>query len=385
MKKERGRGMDDFDAQRQQGLEPVSMTAPETMPAVPASLLAGVLHRLEQREANLATRSTLPELLTMMQHPQWELRAAAVRALGKRGDQVPLTVLQSALQDEHRMVRVAAVRALSCMGGRVPLAMLLPTLRDADWEVREMAELTLQELGYQVGTDVGTAAAVPTMARISVCKVLLARAYHLWCVFRRQVKLVYKSVWLACALVMLLACAEACYALLFAHHGMRDVSLTLALFTTVTAATGVAFLYGAEQDTGLEVTLSTPTSLRWVLFCRFFWVTGYNILLSAGASAIVAALHGGGFWTLLQLWLGPMLLVASFTLALSLLVGSWFSLLAGLLLEVSQTLQFHLENNVTMLTLSNATFWHTSPPILCLAALCLLIALLNIPRQPRLV
>lgn len=402
--------MDDHATQEPQGIEPPHV------PAVPANLLTNIMQRLEQREAYLFSHQSLAELLTGLEQPQWELRAAAVRALG---EQAPLIAIQSALQDEHRLVRLAAVRALGKMGERAPFDALMAALYDSDWEVRDIARLTMQEMTHAqsehtivntpqhaqhvvmdmsqpyepvvmdmshqpvVGTDISRPGRAGMSGHGHDTSVSTG-ALHLWYVFQRQGRLINKSVWIASALVMLLSCIEAFFALLFWHSSLQNVSLTLALFTTVTAATGVTFLYSNECDTGFELTISTPTSLRWVMFCRFLWVMGYNLLLSAGVSATVAIVHGGGFWTIIQVWFGPMLLVASLSLALSLLIGSWFSLIASLLLEISQTLQLRPEGSSSLLMLNITIFWHTSPLILALAALCLLIALLNTPRQTRL-
>ena len=90
------------------------------------------------------------ELLTAALHDSaWEVRAAAVWALGKFGEQAPLEALLGALADEDPSVRAAALRALSLLGDRVPLEPLVLALHDAEWQVREIAALTLGERGEQ--------------------------------------------------------------------------------------------------------------------------------------------------------------------------------------------------------------------------------------------
>lgn len=387
-----------------------------TMPAssstddstVPPTLLSGILQRLEQREAFLATHHTTAELLDALTHPQWEIRAGAVRALGERDEPVPLAALLTALHDQHRMVRLAAVSALSKRSAGVPLAQLAAALRDSDWEVREVAEQIagrLPELplpyptyntsvhGYGRGDPGGRPAStdhvsIGLASGLSVHDDLAHSPYrtvtgflrHCWHVFAMQTQVLPRSWWLGTALVMLLSGTLALIALLVMQSKIQDVALLLALFTTVSAATGSAFLYGPEHDEGFELMLATPISIRLVMLCRFVWVVGYNLSLSILISALVALLHGGGFWTIMQFWLTPMLLIASFSLTLSLLIGSWLSLLAGVLLEASQVLRFTIANHMPALAFNTEMTWLNSPLALLLATLCLCIALCWLPR-----
>jgi hypothetical protein len=148
----------------------------------------------------------------------------------------------------------------------------------------------------------------------------------------------------------------------------------------------VAFIYGAENDPGFEITLSTPTSIRIVMLCRMALVVGYNFLLSALASAIVALAHGGGLWEIMQLWLGPMLLLSSLTLALSLLIGSWLATLAAIIIEISQTILIHfdIQRHLPLLQFASPSTWQTTPCILILTVLFIACAIVYAPRQPRL-
>lgn len=117
---------------------------------------------------------------------------------------------------------------------------------------------------------------------------------HLWLVLNRQVRIIHKSIWIASTLVGLFCC---CLALFFSTHSpgrVHDATSLLTLFTAVVAASGVAFMYGSDKDPGFEITLSTPTSIRIVMLCRMALVIGYNFVLSAIASAIIAIAHGGG-------------------------------------------------------------------------------------------
>jgi HEAT repeats/WD domain, G-beta repeat/WD40-like Beta Propeller Repeat len=93
--------------------------------------------------------SSIEPLLAALHDSAWEVRAAAVWALGKLGEQAPLEALLGALADEDPSVRAAALRTLSLLGDRVPLEPLVLALHDAEWQVREIAALTLGERGEQ--------------------------------------------------------------------------------------------------------------------------------------------------------------------------------------------------------------------------------------------
>ena len=93
--------------------------------------------------------SSIELLVTALQDSAWEVRAVAVWALGKLGEQAPLEALLGALADEDLSVRAAALRTLSLLGDRVPLEPLVLALHDAEWQVREIAVLALGERGEQ--------------------------------------------------------------------------------------------------------------------------------------------------------------------------------------------------------------------------------------------
>lgn len=207
---------------------------------------------------------------------------------------------------------------------------------------------------------------------------------HLWLVFKKQVGIIHKSIWIASAMAMVFGCILVLVAISGDHSHLRDAQLLLALFASVIGASGVAFIYGAENDVGFELTLSTPTSIRIVMICRMILVVGYDLLLSAIASTILALSYGGGPWEIIQLWLGPMLLLASISLALSLMVGSVIALLFSLILEATQALPTYMEKGLIGLQLARPDLWQTNPTIVLLAVLFFVFAILYAPRQPRL-
>lgn len=358
-------------------------------PPVPPSLLPGILERLAQREARIGAQRALQAL----QDPAWEIRAAAARSLSTQPSETTRAALLQAAQDEHRLVRAAVIRALAKLD--TPLEQWLHALNDPDWEVREMAVMALADISEPVPPSLLRAARSDASGSVRTAAAyvlqqrqdskpghrLQRRFVHIWLLLNRQIPLINKSIWLGTPLLLLLWCLKT---LAFANFqaDIHDIGLELALITTAIAAAGSAFLYGSENDTGFELTLATPTSIRLVMLCRFTLVILYNFLVAALASAMVATMHGGSWWEIVQIWLGPMLLISTLTLTFSLMISSWFALLGGILVELSQTLNFG--NQSLHLTLVSPDYWHTTPIILLLATLCLVFTVLYVPRQPRL-
>ena len=220
--------------------------------------------------------------------------------------------------------------------------------------------------------------------RVTHWQSFLSVLLHYWLVFKQQVPLIHLSVWIVAPLVILFGGGLAFYDIVMLHISSIAGNWSLPLFTTVSAAASAAFIYGVENDAGLEITLSTPTSMRLIMLFRMALVVSYNFVLAALASTAIAVAHGGGLWQIMQMWLGPMLLLSSFTLALSILLGSWVALLTSFILEVVQAFLADANKHVTIIQLSQANIWQTNPMMLILAVLFIAFALLYAPRQPRL-
>lgn len=208
---------------------------------------------------------------------------------------------------------------------------------------------------------------------------------HLGLVLRKQVALIHKSIWIVSALVGLFACALILFAAKTGHvlYPLQEAKEMLAFFTTVVAATGVAFIYQAENDASYEITLSTPTSIRIVMICRMVLVIGYNFALAALTSIIIALALGGGIWDIIQFWLGPMLLLSSISLTLSLMVGSAVGVVFTFIIEILQTIPQNLARSAFWLQFVRPDNWQTTPMVLLLAVLFFLFAIYYAPRQPR--
>jgi len=207
---------------------------------------------------------------------------------------------------------------------------------------------------------------------------------HLWLVFTQQIRLIHKSIWIASTLVGLFCCSLAFFFSKQAQSHIQDITSILVLFTAVVASSSVAFLYGTDNDAAFEITLATPTSIRIVMLCRVVLVIGYNFILSAVASFIIALVHGGGIWEIMQLWLGPMLLLSSISISLSLLVGSAFAVAISLILEALQAIPVTIERGLIVLQFARPDIWQTSPTVILLALILFIFSVFYAPRQPRL-
>jgi hypothetical protein len=370
------------------------------------------MERLAQRDHYMTARTSLAELVQALKHPQWEIRAEAMRMLGLSGEQVPIDALVVALHDEHRMVRASAVQAWGHQGAEVSIEHLLHALQDHEWEVREMAVLALGQSSKRVpqavlmqaqqdsSVSVREAALYVLDKQPSTSAAMMQKetqektysaasrwmvrwAIHLWLVFSRQIPLMHKSTWTVPFLSMLIWCCLTLYAFLSSSARIHDAELTLSLLTTLSAAVGTAFMYSKEYDPGFELALSTQTSTRIIMLSRFLIVTGFNILLTFCASGLLALMHGGGIWSILHVWLGPMLLTASISTMLSLMIGAGLATLTACILETSQTFSVIIQHNIPVVVMIHPTLWQTNLPILLLAIIFLLGTLFYVPRQPH--
>ena len=207
---------------------------------------------------------------------------------------------------------------------------------------------------------------------------------HLWLLCKSQARIIHKSIWIVTPLVIAFGTALSLIAVETGGARLHLAESVLSLVTALSAASGAAFLFGEENDPGLEITLSTPTSIRLVMLCRLALVMGYNIALAAIASLVIAVVHGGSAWEIIQTWLGPLLLLSSITLMLSVVIGSWFALLAGILLESLRALPGFFDQHAPLLQIVNPASWPTNLTIVFLAVLLIVFAVFYAPRQPRL-
>src|SRR6266702_3746116 len=121
---------------------------------VPSSLLPNVLQRLGLTPEQALSELAFDDLAAKLRSDDWKVRAAAVRALGKRDTDVPIELLVSVLDDEDESVRAAAVHVLGKVARRASLDRLVAALHDADWHVRETAVLSLGKQEQYIPDDI---------------------------------------------------------------------------------------------------------------------------------------------------------------------------------------------------------------------------------------
>ncbi len=121
---------------------------------VPSSLLPTVLHRLGLPPEQARSELSFDDAKVRLTSDDWEVRVAAVRALGKLDMAASIALIMSALDDQDGSVRAAAVHVLGNLGKQAPFDRLVAALHDADWHVRETAVLALGKQGQRVPHEV---------------------------------------------------------------------------------------------------------------------------------------------------------------------------------------------------------------------------------------
>src|SRR5260370_41886354 len=96
--------------------------------SVPDVLLPTVLARLGLNHAPFSGELSIEELVTALNDPAWQVRTAAIQALGSLHEQVPIELLVAALDDEDLSVRAAAIWAIGGLDEQVPQDRLLTAL-----------------------------------------------------------------------------------------------------------------------------------------------------------------------------------------------------------------------------------------------------------------
>jgi hypothetical protein len=202
-----------------------------------------------------------------------------------------------------------------------------------------------------------------------------APATYLWNVVTVQARLLRRSVWVASALGIVLASVLA--ASLSAELS-RDGVLTIAL--PLIAAAGVAFLYGPENDPGLEITLATPTSARLVLLSRFGLLFAFDVALALIGTLAISLARGESLWGLALTWLGPMTLLATISLALSLFTGPVVAALGAAVAWLASALRF--DSGLT-LRFPPEALARMTPGILAISVGALLLAMIAVSRREQ--
>jgi putative zinc finger protein len=280
-------------------------------------------------------------------------------------------------QLESSSARLVREHLLSCASCRLEL-LTWEALKDSARQVYAETPLPSPQLMEQVWSKI--ASEEMQLARIWSPTRLLRRG---WQVFRAQMPLIHKSLWVASALVCLFGLVLVLVMARDAVGHARWAGDLLVLFIIVAGASGSAFIYGSAVDPGFELALATPTSVRFVMICRMIIVLGYNFLLGTLASAIFAIVCGGSLWGMVQLWLGPLLFLSALCLTLSLFVSSAFALICTAVIEMLQAFPATLGDRLGF-PLPILDLDPTSPALLIGALLLIVCAVFFMPKQPRL-
>jgi hypothetical protein len=201
---------------------------------------------------------------------------------------------------------------------------------------------------------------------------------------RRQAPLLPAGIWAVSAAAL----ASGFLIVLLMHSAAHVATVSLlGMIVPLVTAVGIAFIYGPENDAGLELALATPTSPRLVLLSRLALVFGYNCILALGLTLLLATLRGGDFVLLASLWIGPTLLLAGVSLLLSSAVSTVVGAVgaAGLLcLRLITAAPALLAGGSGPTTWPASALWQTNPLVLVLAAVLLVAAVVSVPRRERL-
>src|SRR6266567_3515931 len=111
---------------------------------VPSSLLPNVLHRLGLTPEQALSELSFDDLVAKLKSDDWNVREAAVRALGKQEQHIPDDVFMTALHDTDGSVREAAMLALQWN---------FPEERSFVWNGQKWEKKTMQNNGYDTGTS----------------------------------------------------------------------------------------------------------------------------------------------------------------------------------------------------------------------------------------
>jgi hypothetical protein len=141
-------------------------------------------------------------------------------------------------------------------------------------------------------------------------------------------------VWAASLLVMGFGVALAL------AQGTGVPGAVLAMVAPFVAAAGIAAVCGPDRDPGWELTSATVTSPRIVLVARVTLVFGYDLGLALVASLVLAGagVDPPGLMSLAGAWFGPMALLSSLCLLLSVAVGTTTAVTVALALWVTRLL-----------------------------------------------
>lgn len=141
----------------------------------------------------------------------------------------------------------------------------------------------------------------------------------------------------------------------------------LAMVVPLAAASLVAAACGRDTDPAAEILAASPTPLRTVLLARLTLVLAAVFLAAGAASGVLVGVRGGAAAGVLAGWLGPMVLLAAVTFALSVVWRPAPAVWVAVALWAAQLLARLglLDHHVAALV---SAVWSTNVPVLVVAA-----------------
>lgn len=208
-------------------------------------------------------------------------------------------------------------------------------------------------------------------------------AHYLWQLLLGQIPLVHRGIWLAAPVTIVIGLVVG----LLASSPDRS-AIPLALIAPFLAAVSLALIYGPENAPSIELALSTPTAPRLVIIARMAIVFAYDLAVSLLATAVLVAVVGGtGLWPLISMWIGPMLFLSAFALAMSVRFGVQTAILASLILWTVRVFalseaQLRPESVSESVEMIN-NFWGSSPLLVAMFICMLFVTLVSIPGRAK--
>ncbi|MFI6453853.1 hypothetical protein ACIBF6_20110 [Streptosporangium amethystogenes] len=192
--------------------------------------------------------------------------------------------------------------------------------------------------------------------------------HRAWALLAMEARLVHPMIWLVSVVTVLVS-------VFFVLAKSQGTEPLLALAVSLIAMVGAAGSYGPEYDDAFELVAVTPTSPRVILLARVTLVFGYDLVLALAASTVLSSRGAApaGLTSLIMSWLGPMVLLAAFTLLLSVCWNPTGAMSGGLAVWTAYALCTTTELSVIDVF---RPLWTTTPATVALALALLLAAVI---------
>lgn len=201
-----------------------------------------------------------------------------------------------------------------------------------------------------------------------------ARTRHALLVVAAQVPVVRRRIWAATALVAGIGC------LVVVVSG-AVAGTVLALTAPVTAAVGLALIYGPDSDPCAEISLGCPVPPRTVLLARLAVVAGYDLAVGFAATVLLAGTRSGpGLWSLVTMWLGPLMALSALSVLLSVSFRSWAGVVTAFCLWTLRVVTMSPAHPAVIAT-ATGWLWSTTPLTAAVAVAAVTVAVFAVERR----